>query len=77
MEKKELPNKIWLDTKSVWFSKPTDKRVTEYTRTDAVIEKAVKKLEHYIDKGCWIANDVGDREKEAIIEDFRKYMEGE
>ena len=47
----------------------------EYTRTDVFIEKAVGRLKHYLDNGVWIANDVGYREKEAIVEDFKRYLE--
>jgi len=42
--------------------------------TDSFIEKAVRRLENYLDNGMWIANDVGYREKEAIIEDFKNYL---
>ena len=49
----------------------------EYTRTDAFIEKAVERLKHYLDNSVWVANDVGVREKEVIIEDFENYLKGE
>ncbi len=70
-KKKELPNKIWLDTKSVYFGKPTDKRVTEYIRTDVVIENACEYLMEYE------FNDsptIADRMKR--VETFKMYMKG-
>jgi len=53
---------------------PTD---IEYIRTDVFIDKAVERLKDYLDNGVWVANDVGVREKEVIIDDFRMYMKGE
>ena len=66
-----------LEDNVTWCKDKIFDKDVEYTRTDAFIEKAVGRLKHYLDNGVWIANDVGVREKEAIIEDFRKYMEGE
>ena len=54
---------------------PQTLEAVEYTRTDAFIEKAVGRLKHYLNNGVWIANDVGYREKEAIVEDFKRYLE--
>ena len=45
--------------------------------TDAFINMAVGRLKHYLDNSVWVANDVGVREKEVIIEDFKNYMKGE
>jgi len=45
--------------------------------TDAFIDKAVEQLKHYLDNGVWIANNVGVREKEVIIEKFINDMKGE
>lgn len=45
--------------------------------TDAFIEMAVERLKHYLDNSVWVANDVGVREKEVIIEDFENYLKGE
>lgn len=53
---------------------PDDETAVEYTSTDAFIEKAVGWLKDCLDNGMWIANDVGAAEKEAIIENFKKYM---
>lgn len=44
---------------------------------DVLIDKAIRRLEHYLDNSVWVANDVGVREKEVIIEDFKNYMKGE
>lgn len=60
---------------TTWHGKKITNSDIEYVRKDAFIEKAVKRLEHYLDNGVWIASDVGCREKEAIIEDFRRYLE--
>ena len=49
----------------------------EYILTDAFIEMAVERLKHYLDNSVWVANDVGAREKEVIIEDFENYLKGE
>ena len=49
----------------------------EYILTDAFIEMAVERLKHYLDNSVWVANDVGVREKEVIIEDFENYLKGE
>jgi len=46
----------------------------EYTRTDAFIEKACNWLRKSLDNGLWVANDVGETEKEAIIEHFKEAM---
>lgn len=56
---------------------PQTLEAVEYTRTDAFIKKAVGRLKHYLDNSVWVANDVGVREKEVIIEDFENYLKGE
>ena len=75
--KANAPDKIYTlpSCHDRWYEEKRDDENVEYTRTDVFIEKAVRRLEHYIDNGVWIASDVGHREKEAIIEDFRKYLE--
>lgn len=77
--KANAPEKIYIYSEAIFkaLHKRRKESDIEYTRTDAFIEKAVKRLDHYLDNGAWIANDVGYREKEAIIEDFRRYLEGE
>lgn len=79
MKAMEAPKKIYL-TQLMLFATPTissgDNDV-EYTRTDAFIKMAVGRLKHYLDNSVWVANDVGVREKEVIIDDFKNYMKGE
>lgn len=60
-----------------WFEARAKDSDIEYTRTDAFIEKVVGRLKHYLDNSVWVANDVGVREKEVIIEDFVNYIKGE
>ena len=55
---------------------PTFIDAIEYGWNEA-IDKACEWLKDCLDNGMWIANDVGMREKEAIIEDFRTFMKGE
>ena len=38
------------------------------------IEKAEKWLKSCLDNGCWVANDLGGIEKEAIILGFKQVM---
>jgi hypothetical protein len=84
MKANEAPKKLYVDTEDrlsdsilYGFTQKRKEDDIEYIRKDALIEKAVRRLENYLDNGMWIANDVGYREKEAIIEDFREYMKGE
>ena len=73
MKPNEAPEKIYVDSKAIGDDISTTVRTkrqdyptsTEYTRTDAFIEKAVS----YIQQN-WIWNT-------NIIEDFKNYMEGE
>ena len=74
MKANEMPEKIYIFDYNDAMVTPLEGD-TVYVREDAFIEKAVKRLEHYLDNGVWIASDVGCREKEAIIEDFRRYLE--
>ena len=76
MKANEMPEKIYLFDYNDAMVTPLEGD-TVYVREDAFIEKAVERLKHYLDNGVWIANDVGAREKEAIVEDFRRYLEGE
>ncbi len=79
--KANAPEKLYVDAKdrlsdSILYAF-TEKRKEddiEYVRADAFIEKACSWLEDCINNGMWIANDVGAAEKEAIIENFKKYM---
>ena len=42
MKANEAPEKIWLDSRSVYLNKPNKSGLTEYIRTDAFVEKALK-----------------------------------
>lgn len=44
---------------------------------EQMMDKACKWLENVIDNGAWIANDVREREKAAIIAQFKEDMEDE
>jgi hypothetical protein len=80
MKANEAPEKIYIDADENWhrtYTAYTEKAKgndIEYVCKDAFIEKAVGRLKHYLDNGMWIANDVGVREKEIIIEDFEEYL---
>jgi hypothetical protein len=69
----EAPEKIYLvedrqkhEPMEYWYNSTTNDSKIEYTRTDAFIEKAVK----------WINEHTSLSEK-LVIENFRKYMEGD
>ncbi len=67
MKANEAPEKIWLDSRSVFLNKPNKSRLTEYIQTDAFIEKACS----------WLENNLqGIVGGSIYIEDFRKYMKG-
>ena len=80
MKANEAPEKIYIHVRAnkelgtTWHGKKITNSDIEYTRKDAFIEKAVGWLKGCLDNGMWIANDVGAAEKEAIIENFKKYM---
>lgn len=78
--KAELPNKLWLDSRSVFFKKPNKSGLTEYTRTDAFIEKVARFLEYKLNdrveiqvEGTLIPSLTS---KKAFIEDFRNFIKG-
>ena len=78
--KAELPNKIWLDSRSVFFKKPNKSGLTEYVRTDAFIEKVARFLEYKLNdrveiqvEGTLIPSLTS---KKAFIEDFRNFIKG-
>ena len=89
MKTKEIPEKIYLTTDGnnsfVFTQKRSDNEGIEYTRTDALIEKACK----FLDKELPITDlsssnmlditfKVFDKEnKKVFIENFKKYMKGE
>jgi len=75
----EAPEKIYIhpdiggrEFLRPWLHRPANNESVEYTRTDAFIEKACKWLESlYAPDGSIAPCHV------HIIEDFKKYMEGE
>ena len=70
MKAKEAPEKIWLGKHipDLMFTNPNSNNFTEYTRTDAFIEKACSWLENNL-QGIVGGN--------IYIEDFINYMKGE
>lgn len=92
MKVNEIPEKIYLDYELdedkihifinyMWHRHPfNDKNLinVEYTRTDALIEKACEGIDHLL-SGYIIRNfHFGDSyDIDRLIEDFKKYMKGE
>lgn len=79
--KANAPEKLYVDTEDrlsdsilYGFTEKHKDNDIEYIRKDAFVEKAVKWLKHSLDNGCWIANDVREQEKDAIIEHFKETM---
>ena len=76
--KANLPKKLYLIQRNGLISYcRNNEDDAEYILTDAFIEMAVERLKHYLDNSVWVANDVGVREKEVIIDDFENYLKGE
>ena len=76
--KANVPKKLYLIQRNGLISYcRNNEDDAEYILTDAFIEMAVERLKHYLDNSVWVANDVGAREKEVIIEDFKNYLKGE
>ena len=75
--KANTPEKIYLvnddlNIKREWYkTKQVGFETTEYTRTDAFIEKAYEFFAPYI------SDNSGGYERAAVIEDFKNYMKGE
>ena len=68
MKANEAPEKIWLGkyTQNLMLSDPNSNTYVEYVRKDTFVEKTEK----------WINEHTSLSEK-LVIENFRKYMEGE
>ena len=47
----------------------------EYTRTDSFIEKAIDWLRKGLDNGLWVDQHLVEKEKEAVIEHFKEWMD--
>ena len=86
MKANEAPKKIYLypsdrageEYEAEWGDKPWGEGCVEYTRTDAVIEKACEGIDHLL-SGYIIRNfHFGDSyDIDKLIEDFKNYMKGE
>lgn len=59
----------WYKTKQVGFE------TTEYTRTDAFIEKACEYMRNHIDKQLTIYHEQTWKKRDEFIKDFKNYME--
>ena len=82
--KVNAPEKIWLDSRSVFLNKPNKSGLTEYTRTDAFIEKACDFFEEYIEEeDCkigsreWVQLRAKYESLDSFIRAFVEYMKGE
>lgn len=79
----EAPEKIYLypddragyEYEAEWGDKPWGEDCVEYTRTDVIVEKACKGIEHLL-SGYIIRNfHFGDSyEMDTLIEDFKNYL---
>lgn len=84
MKANEAPERIWMDLEWIPHFDCKDcitENSIEYTRTDAFIEKVINFLNYKLYDvvatqvyGTIIPHHVA---KQEVIEDFRKYMEGE
>ena len=83
MKANEAPEKIYLDEDESWHLTNPNGDSVEYTRTDAFVEKACEWLRTHSEDDYFElipdANYRGARvlNKKRMVEDFRKYMEGE
>ena len=81
MKANEAPERLYL-SKNIYSTflyqvpDPDDETAVEYTRTDAFIEKACKKLEKCMYDNLMFQGRLHRKEViEMFIEDFKKYME--
>jgi len=80
MKTNEAPEKIYLDEDESWHLTNPNGDSVEYVRTDAFIEKACEWLKEGVTNNpeCnRIISKKGVITMGLLIEDFRKYMEGE
>lgn len=88
MKANEAPEKIYLqDSMSTdivgelwpeWFDAKVSDYSIEYTRTDAFIEKAKKWFEEcFMNVHRWEISTYEFENIQSMIDEFRKYMEGE
>ena len=88
MKVNEAPKKIYLQENTTtdcygefwpeWFEARNKGTVIEYTRTDAFIEKAIEFMKNV---NLYLYNCISEEcdyvDADKLIEDFKKYMEGE
>lgn len=82
--KTNAPKKLYLhpttkgNVGASWLTFPLTNEDIEYTRTDAFMKKAENFLE-MLGYGFTITDNITHKnyDKEQLIDDFRKYMEGE
>ena len=80
MKTNEAPEKIYISPhfERRWFTKEIDDESTEYTRTDAFIEKATEWLKKNADDYTWYDESEGESGiTDEFIEVFKTYMKGE
>ena len=81
--KANAPEKIYLHIRpnkeigSTWHGNKIIDTDIEYVRKDAFIEKAAEWLQGFMEFSSLFEYEVSESEKKTVIEDFRKYMEGE
>ena len=78
--KANAPERIWIDpaTDLSKLSGHIDNDSVEYTRTDAFIEKARKWFEeNFMNGHKWEISTYEFKNIQSMIDEFRKYMEGE
>ena len=78
----ELAKKAFPDEYNIWARENIEAKKTESCciaiakwADKSMIDKAVAQLNHMLRNGCFVNNDVGEREIQAIIEYFREAME--
>ena len=72
--KANAPDKVYISTNSqdgTYYISNQYKRLIEYTRTDAFIEKALAFI-----RSCTTYDGLGYKAKCVNIEEFKKYMKG-
>lgn len=83
MKTNEAPEKIYIDDfgselSRDWHTEHSYEKDIEYTRTDAIIERAVQFIkEHFQFEDLSWYKDGEPTVKDKAIEDFRNYMKGE
>ena len=82
MKANEAPEKIWMseDTEAIWVTNPHSTKFIEYTRTDAIIERAANWLRTHSEADYFeLIPDynycgAGNLNKKRMLEDFKKHI---